>query len=213
MENINYRLWFYPYEYYYIGSPEYNRHLENYINKPIDGEIRVYKDMKEVVYVHTDITEPMAIIKYNDEFVYGFGFLQKDGYLWPIDLENYEVIDRFSFVIPEPHKPNYGTSESKDEIIAAIEEYVDLMLDDHYRYSKKWANTEVYIADFYEYEGSTGVFLILADGSIRYSPVAFEYIKGKLETYGGKGFDIEASRINEYEKYMTDAVRHYIWNP
>ncbi len=213
LEQINYRLWFYPYEYYYIGSPENNRQLENYINKPVDAEIRVYTNTENAVYIHTDIGEWLAIFKYKEGFVYCDGLIQKDGYSWPSDIENYEVIEKFSFIIPEPHKPNYGTSERKDDIIAKIDAFIEVSLEDLYEASNNWANTEVYIADFYEYQVSTQIFLFPTDGDILYFPVAFEEIKGELQIWGVKGFSIEASRIHEYEKFMSDAVRYYIWSP
>ena len=213
LEQINYRLWFYPYEYYYIGSPEDNKQLENHINKSVDAEIRLYNDREDAVYIHTDIGEWLAIFKYKQGFVYCGGLIQKDGYSWPSDIENYEVIERYSFIIPEPHKPNYGTSERKDEIIAKTEALIEAILEDSYEANEKFVNTEVYIADFYEYQEGTEIFLFFADGSIRYSPVNFEEKKGNISVYSGKGFSIEASRIQEYEKFMNDAVRHYIWNP
>lgn len=212
LEYTNYRLWFYPYEYYYIGSPEDNKELENHIKKSFDAEIRVYNDTEDAVYIHTDIGEWLAIIKYKEEFVYCDGLIQKDDYLWPGDIDNYEVIERYSLIIPEPHKPNYGTSERKNDIIAKIEAFIETRLEDFYEADDNWVNTEAYIADFYEYENSTQIFLFPTAGNIAYFPVAFEEINGEIKIIGGKGFSIEGSRIHEYEKFMSDAVRYYIWS-
>jgi hypothetical protein len=220
LEYINYRLWLYPAK---IPDNASDKNFDDYIGKSIDVEIRLYNNGSgKSVYAHTDIGQWLAVFKSSNGFVYCDGQTSKGEYGWPDDTENYTVVEKYSEVIPQPHKPNYGTSKRKDKMIAALESAVKSSCEDFYKGVEKkydeWANVEVYIADFYEYENTAYAWLCRQDGAIINFPAAFEEKNGEIKVQTITGFTM--NNINEFNEFgrflferdVDDAVRHFKCN-
>jgi hypothetical protein len=220
LEYINYRLWLYPAK---IPDNASDKNFDDYIDKPIDVEIRIYNNSSgKSVYAHTSIGQWLAVFKSNNGFVYCDGQTSKGEYGWPRDTENYRILKKYSVVIPQPHKPNYGTSQHKDKMIAALESTIKTACDDFYKgadkYYDEWVNVEVYIADFYEYEDAAYAWLCRQDGAITNFPVAFEEKNGEIKVQTITGFTmISKNEFNEFGRFLferdiSDAVKHFKCN-
>lgn len=220
LEYINYRLWLYQDKIMDVVS---DKSFDNYIGKSIDVEIRIYKtDLGESVYAHTSIGKWLAVFKSENGFVYCDGQASKGEYGWPDNTEDYTVFEKYSIVIPQPHKPNYGTSQRKDKMIAALEAAIRASCEDYYKgadqYYDEWINVDVYIADFYEYENAAHAWLCRRDGSITNFPVVFEEVNNELKIYNVKGFTMNnKSEFNEFGKFqferdISDAVKYFKCN-
>lgn len=220
LEYINYRLWLYPAK---IIEGFSDKDFDNYIGKSIDIEIRVYDNSKDSVFIHTSIGKWLAIFKAKNGFVYCDGQTSKGEFGYPSDLGNYKVVEKYSTVILQPHKPNYGKSQQKDKLIGAIEATIRASCEDYYKgadkYYDEWINVDVYIVDFYEYEVGTHAWLCRQDGSITDYPVMFEEKNGEINLQPCKGFTIDnKSQFNEFGRFqfdrdISDAVKHFKWNP
>ncbi|MDF2510669.1 MAG: hypothetical protein K0S04_535 [Herbinix sp.] len=220
LEYINYRLWLYPAK---IMDAVSEKSFDNYIGKSIDIEIRIYKtDLGESVYAQTNIGNWLAVFKSENGFVYCDGQTSEGEYGWPNNIEDYAVFEKYSIVIPQPHKPNYGSSQRMDKMITALEADIRVSLEDFYnsadRYHDEWINVEVYIADFYEYEIGAHAWLCRRDGVIVEYPVAFEEVNNEIKVQKIKGFTMNnKNEFNEFgrlqfERDIGDAVRHFKWN-
>lgn len=220
LEYINYRLWLYPAK---IQDAVSDKDLDSYINKSINVEIRVYNNSSvKSVYAHTSIGQWLAIFKYSNGFVYCEGQTSEGEYGWPKNIQNYEVIEKYSITIPEPHKPNYGNSQRKDNLIAAVESTVTSACEDFYKgydkYYDEWKNVDAYIVNFYEYEKGTHVWLCKQDGSITDFPVSFEENNNILTIQPGKGNTIKSKdEFNkfgrfQFEREINDTVKHFKCN-
>lgn len=220
LEYINYRLWLYPAK---IMDAVSDKSFDNYIGKSIDVEIRIYKtDLGESVYAHTSIGKWLAVFKSENGFVYCDGQASKGEYGWPDNIEDYAVFEKYSIVIPQPHKPNYGTSQRKDRMIAALEATIRASCEDYYKgadqYYDEWINVDIYIADFYEYESGAHAWLCRKDGVIVEYPVAFEEVNNEFKVQKIKGFTMNnKNEFNEFgrfqfERDISDAVRHFKCN-
>lgn len=221
LEYINYRLWLYPAK---IMDAVSDKSFDNYIGKSVDVEIRIYKTGSgEFVYAHTSIGKWLAVFKSENGFVYCDGQASEDEYGWPDNIEDYAVFEKYSIVIPQPHKPNYGTSERKDKMIAALEAAIKASCEDYYnstdKYHDEWINVDIYIADFYEYENGVHAWLCRQDGSITNYPVVFEEVNNEFKVQTAMLFTMNnKSEFNEFgrfqfERDISDAVRHFKWNP
>lgn len=221
LEYINYRLYFYPAK---IMDVALDKDFDNYIGKSIDVEIRIYYDgSKKSVYAHTSVGDWLAIFKNENELVYCEGQVSEgEGYGWPNDAENYKVIEKYSVIIPEPRKPNYGTSERKDKMIAAFEAKIKAACLDFYKgayeYYTEWENVDVYIVDFYEYQMGAQAWLCKQDGSITNYPVDFEENNNEFKVQSVKGYTMknkdaftEFGRF-QFERNINDAVKHFKCN-
>jgi hypothetical protein len=215
-EYINYRLWLYPAK---ILDGVSDKNFDDYIDKSVDVEIRVYKTSSgESVYAHTSIGEWLGAFKSNNGFVYCDGQASAGEYGWPNNIEDYAVVEKYSIVIPQPRKPNYGTSTRKDKMIAALESAIKASCEDYYKgadkYYDEWINVDVYIADFYEYENAAYAWLCRQDGSITNFPVVFEEVNNEFKVQAVKGFTLNnKSAFNEFgifqfERDISDAVKH-----
>lgn len=124
-EYINYRLYLYPAE---IMDGKSDKNFDDYIGKSIDAEIRIYNNerinsIKNLsVYIHTNIGEWLAVFNINRGIVYCDGQVREGESGWPVEPDNYKVVERYSLKIAEPRKPNYGMSEQKKNLIDAIQE-------------------------------------------------------------------------------------------
>ncbi|GKU76471.1 hypothetical protein [Paenibacillus sp. L3-i20] len=170
---INYRLWTAPDRVY--GNYG-NRSFEPYINQTIEVQVRVYTDDigKKSVYAHTSIDDWLILLNRKDGFVYGDGQVSEEDTHWPVG--EFNVLNEFSVLIDEPHKPNYGTSARKDKMIANAETYLKSLLCEDFvngTEGEKWIGAKVYLADFYEYEDGASAWIVRQDGSISSSPVGF----------------------------------------
>jgi|GEM_PF-1052388 len=210
LEYINYRLWLYPSIGYYSGANIF----DNYINKVVDVEIRLYNNL---VYAHTNIGEGLIVFKDKDGFIYADGQISEGDNVWPKD-KNYELVEEFSVQIPEPHKPNYGTSKRKDMMIAEAKSVVISSCEEYYQYSDKWENLDVYIMDFFEYEMGTNALICKNDNSILVFPIHFIEEKDKIEVQTSKSFTIdnldEQDEFTRYQygKQIDDAVMNFKCN-
>lgn len=220
LEYINYRLWLYPAK---ILDAVSDKDFDNYIGKSVNVEIRIYKTgIGESVYAYTSIGEWLAVFKSKNGFVYCDGQISKGEYGWPDNIDDYTVLEKYSILIPQPHKPNYGTSQSKDKMIAALESAIKASCENYYKgadkYYDEWTNVDVYISDFYEHENATHAWLCRQDGSIINYPVAFEKIDNEFRVQTIKGFTVNnKNEFNEFgrfqfEKDINDAVMHFKCN-
>ena len=212
LEHINYSLWL---NYY---TPEDEETFYNYINKPINVEIRLYTN-KNSVYTYVSELGCLISVKSNKGFIYCSDRYFKDPisgeYSWSID-ENFEVLEKYSVILPEPHKPNYGSSEYKNSIISKMESFVKNDCKSFSEYDKdKWGNIDVYISDFFEYEDGVIVLLYHQDGSITYYPINVEENNGEILFTTAKSFTVNGMNdMNEYGQYeferrKNDAVKHF----
>lgn len=215
LEYINYRLWLYPAE---IQETTSDKDFDNYIDKSIDVEIRVYNDKYEKsVYAQTNVGKWLAIFKNSNGFVYCDGQVSEDEKIYP-KSDDYQVIEKYSVKIPKPHKPNYGTSPRKDMMIALLESTIKSSCEEYYSVDKAWANVNVYIADFYEYEMAAHAWLCREDGYISNYPVKFIEENGQLKVLPLKGYAIEGKGdYREYEDFwfqrdIKDAVKNFKCN-
>lgn len=223
LEYINYRLYLYPVE---IMDSISDKQFDRYVGKSIDVEIRVYNNPQgKGVYVSTNVGEWLAVFNEKKGFIYCDGLIgkndqYKDKKIWPKNLDEYELIEKYSVVVPEARKPEYGKSERKDKMIAAFEADIKTTLLDSNtgEESPKWKNVVVYIADFYEYENGAHAWLIRQDGYIAAYPVAFEEKDGRFKVIGCKGYHMDSiNNFNEfgrfqYDRDIKDAVRQFKYN-
>lgn len=222
LEYINYRLWLYPSS---ILDGLTGKEFDSYINKSIEVEIRVYETSSgKKVYAKTNIGEWLMVFKNKNGFVYCDGQVAEgEGEEWPDNIEKYDIIETYTVNIPEPHKPNYGTSQRKDKMIATFESHIKIQLYDYYtngggNKDEEWANVEVLIADFYEYEMGAHAWFLKKDGSIVSYPVYFIEENGEFQVRGLKGYTMESKdkfgRFGRFylERDKNDAVRHFVCN-
>jgi hypothetical protein len=224
LEYINYRLWLYPSK--LIGGITTGKEFDNYVNKSIEVEIRVYEtDSGKLVCGKTNIGERLMVFRNKHDFVYCDGQIgeeeQEQGQ--PGNIEIYAVLETYTVTIPEPHKPNYGTSQRKEKMLAAFESYIKKQLYDLYNNLggpklDEWAEIEVFIADFYEYEDGAHAWFLKKDGSIESYAVYFIEANGEFQVQSLKGYTMNSKdEFNEwgrfyFERDMTDAVSHFICN-
>ncbi|NLU51918.1 MAG: hypothetical protein GXX10_03515 [Clostridiaceae bacterium] len=222
-EYINYRLYLYPAE---IMEGKSDKDFDDYIGISIDAEIRIYNNesvnrIRDLsVYIHTNIGEWLAFFKINRGIVYCDGQTSEGGTAWPVEPDNYKVVERYSLKIAEPRKPNYGMSEQKKNLIDAIQEDIMDACESFYKDTLKpeWKNVDVYIADFFEYENGAHAWLCRKDGLIINYPVHFDEMKGEIILIPGKGFTMSSiDQFNEFGRYqfekdIQDAVRHFVCN-
>ena len=215
-EYINYRMWLYPSKIKENYTPE---NFDNFINKSIDIEIRVYNtDAVKSVYGHTSIGH-LLTIKNENGFVYCNGQVREGDTMWPVG-ENYQVVEKYTYTIQSPKKPNYGASTRKDEMISKLESTVKSACESYYNEDAqpdKWTNLEVYIADFYEYEMGAWAWICRQDGTAVCFPVHFEIKNGLLEIQPAKSYEINENELSEYTKHLferdiSDAVRVFKCN-
>jgi hypothetical protein len=210
-EYMNYRMWLYPEK---VEGNYGKTKFDPYISKIIDVEVRIYQDNsgEKKVFAHTNIGEWLVIFETENGIVYGDGqVLKEDAKMWPQD--NYEVIGAFSVKVPQPHKPNYGRSPRKEKMIAAAEAYVKFFCDDASKgsESKEWINTEVYIADFYEYQELTSTWYVRQDGYVWYNPVRLVEQNTEFEAVGVKGFGMKnIYTLDKFDngRYMFESEIH-----
>lgn len=213
-EYINYRLWLYPAE---ITGDTSDKAFDNYIGKAIDVEIRLYRNEADTVYAHTDLGDWLAVFKTHNGFVYCDGQASSEDTQY-LKENDYDVIEKYSVRIPEPHKPNYGTSENKDKLIAAAESKINSACEEFNKSENGWEDVEVYIADFYEYESGLHAWLCKKDGSIVNYPLAFEENNNEITVQTVKGFSMKSKKeLNEFglfqfERDISDAVKHFKCN-
>lgn len=219
LEYINYRMWYYPSK---IEDNFSEKNFDNYIGQPMDVEIRVYNgNADETVYAHTGIGH-LLVFNSTDEFVYCDGQVSEKNPSWPKD-NNYKVMEKYQIIIPEPRKPNYGTSPRKDKMIAELESVIRSDCEEYYNYNgidgEDWGNVDVYIADFYEYEMGTHAVIVKQDGSITDYPVQFEEKEnGDIKVIKLKGYTIRnKDEMNEFGKHSferdtNDAILHFRCN-
>lgn len=220
LEYINYRLWLYPAK---IKDNISDKSFDDYINKTIFVEIRAYENLERSVYCHTSIGNWLLVFNSKSDFVYCEGQVAEGETYWP-NNNTYEIIEKYSVLIPNPHKPNYGSSSYKNKVIAAVEAKVRSACESFYKDSSTenshnaWINVNAYIADFYEYEEGTQVWLYKSDGSILCYSVAFLTEKNdikvqslKPDEYKNKDAFNEFGR-NLFDKNINDAVSHFKCN-
>lgn len=221
LEYINYRLWLYPSS---LQNVPTGKEFNDYINKSIDVEIRVYESGSgNMVCGKTNIGEWLMVFKSRNGIVYCDGQVAKGEEGWPDNIENCAVIEKYSVTIPEPHKPNYGTSQRKDKMIAAFETYIKQALYDLYNNlggekQEDWDEVEVYMADFYEYESGAYAWFLKKDGSIASYPIYFIEVNGEFQVQSLTGYTMNSKdEFGEYgrfqfERDINDAVRHFVCN-
>lgn len=221
LEYINYHLWLDPAEVFDSTSDKY---FDNYINKKIDVEIRVYNiGNDKVVYAYTNVGIWLAVFREKNGFIYCDGLINEDEELYPKE-KDYTIIENYSVTIPEPHKPEYGHSERKDKMVAAFETELKSALSNLYKnadgtFNKEWENVDVYLAEFYEYEIGTNAWICKQDGSIVSYPVIFEEKNNEISVQPVKGFTVEnkesLGRLYElhFEKNTSsDLIKHFKYN-
>lgn len=124
----------------------------------------------------------------------------------------------FPIHIEQTRKPNYGSSPQKEEMIAAADAYLDILLCEDLISGDEgdaWVGATAYLADFYEYGDSASAWVIRKDGLVYHSPVMFSMEEDEVKAAGIKGFEIEdmaSLDINdsvrfEYDLGIRDAVR------
>lgn len=219
LEYINYRMWYYPSK---IEENFSEDHFDKYIGKPMDVEIRVYNDNADKsVYAHTSIGH-LLVFDSIGEFVYCDGQVKEGSYKWPKE-NSYEVVEKYQIILPEPRKPNYGTSPRKDKMLTGFESTIRSACEEYYSYKgsdgEDWENVDVYIADFYEYEMGTHAWFVKQDGSIANFPASFEEDEnGDIKVIGLKGYtlpnkdEIIPFAKHLFEKDITDAIVHFRCN-
>lgn len=213
LEYINYRLWFYP----ALKDDPSDKDFDNYIDKSIDVEIRLYNNAEMSVYCHTNIGNWLLVFTNKDDIIYCEGQVNSDEKYWPQN-NDYQTIEQYSVVIPKPHKPNYGTSTKKNKMIDVVEAKVKSDCESFYKDDDSWKDVDVYIVDFYEYETGAHAWLCKQDGSIVSFPVVFvdENNEIKVQTvktdeYNNKDSFGEFGR-HLFERELNDAVKHFKWN-
>ncbi|WP_141502398.1 hypothetical protein [Paenibacillus luteus] len=212
----NYRLWLYPEN---VSGKWADTNFDPYIGHMIEVEVRLYTDSggNQKVYTKTSMGEWLAVIELKNGIVYCDGQVSKDESLWP--QNNYEVMGEFQIQVPQPHKPDFGSSARKDKMIAAAESYmktfcVDLLSGTEH---KKWVDAKVYIADFYEYESGVSAWLVRKDGYVWNSPMYFVEENDEFKAVGEKGFGIDKidaldkldSGRYMFEKQIDDAAKQF----
>lgn len=211
LEYINYRLWLYPAIGYNSSS---DKNFDNYINKFIDVEIRLYNNL---VYAHTNIGEWLIVFNDRNGFIYVDGQVSKGEGMWPEDNE-YKVLEMFSIQIPSPHKPNYGVSKRKDEMITSAVSVVTSTCEEYGQSSDEWKNVNVYIADFFEYEMGTHARIYKKDSSIYVLPIHFLEENDEIKVHTSKGYTIQnldeqdEFTIHQHKRYISDAVTSFECN-
>ncbi|WP_042203377.1 hypothetical protein [Paenibacillus camerounensis] len=211
-EYVNYRLWFYP-----KSVPGNSYEFDSYVGQKINAEIRLYASAPDTPYIHTDIGDWLAIFKTFNGFVYCDGIADIENSV--LSLSNYEVIDRFTLDVKHAHTPNYGVSETKEEIIKAIENNIQKITKDLLDSTDRelWEQSTVYLTNFYEYEQGVSIWFVREDHYVWQVPVSFIKINGIYETQSLKGygfdnlFDLELHDPGRYtfEKQISDAVKIY----
>ncbi len=215
-EYINYRLWLYPEE---VQDGTSDKDFDNYIGKSIDVEIRLYKEEANKVYAHTNLGDWLAVFNSHKGFIYceGQASSKDEDNQYP-KANDYAVIDKYSLEIPKPIKPNYGTSENKDKMIAVAISNIKSSCEEFYKTEKEWENVDVYIADFYEYESGLHAWLCKQDGTITNYPLMFKEKNNDITVKPVKGFNMKSKdEFNEFglfqfERDISDAVKHFKCN-
>lgn len=198
-EYMNYRLWLYP---AVVESNRSSKSFDPYIGKKIAVEVRVYVNGSgdKQLYALTSIDKRwLAEFKTKNGIVYCDGQVSQGDALWPEG--SYEVIGTFDVSVQEPHKPNYGTSERKDRMIAAALQHLNNLGDDLIsgEDGDQWTGAAYYLDDFYEYEDVLSAWLVRTDGYVWSSPLYLTEENGEFEATGMKGFGIKD--MNELDPY------------
>jgi hypothetical protein len=217
LEYINYRLWLYPIK---IMDSCSDKDFDEYVGKSIEVELRMYNTNSEkAVYAYTNVGKWLAIFRSKDGFVYCDGQVGEGEYGWPSNTDDYTVIEKYNVTIPPAHKPDYGTSKRKAKMIAALESSIKAACQDFYRgadkFYEEWADVEVYIVDFYEYEGGTHAWICSQGGAIIDFPVIFEELNDEFKVQTLKGFTLNSkNEFNQfgrfqYDRDISDSVKHF----
>ncbi|GIQ71162.1 hypothetical protein DUZ99_12010 [Xylanibacillus composti] len=199
---INDRLWFYPTE--VRGSPT-DKNFDPYIGRTLEVEVRVYDDGSgdKQVYAQTSAGEWLVRFMIQQGIVYSEGQVGPGEDHYP--QGNYMAVGSFTIEIQEAHPPNYGMSPRKEKMIIAIEETAKAVCEDLERGTESgiWSGTEVYMADFYEYEEAGALWLVRFDGYALYMPIEIVEEYNSFTTVLGKGYGLN----NVYELDQNDPGR------
>lgn len=230
LEYSNYFLWYSPLM--VDGTPKFVADIEpeehpelsdnflfgyigEYINVEIrlyddnDTEIRLYDDNSvDSVYASISAGEWLVVFREKDGFVYSPGHLHKSSQLWPEG--NYEIVEKYSVKIPEPHTPNFGTSKRKDMMVDAAVSTVKERLGES---SNGHKSEKVHIENFFEYEGVTTALIFLNNDSVLHCPINFDEDENGITAQIGKVNTMEKEHlgITSYRR-IEDAIVSFEYN-
>ncbi|WP_239614182.1 hypothetical protein [Cohnella mopanensis] len=219
-EYMNYRLWFYPSK---IKENDSYKSFDSHIGETVNVEVRLYSDGSgdKKVFAHTTIGEWLVLFGQKNNIVYADGQVGKEDTEWP--QGNFEAAGTFSMQLSEPRKPNFGTSVRKEEMIEALEDEINKVCADLLTGSERdlWIDSQVYLADFYEYESIVSVWFVRPDGYVWIHPLGLAEQDGGFSVTGVKGFsisDMNARNENDftrylYEKEIQGAIKQWICSP
>jgi hypothetical protein len=74
LEYINYRLWLYP----VLKDAPSDKSFDNYIDKSINVEIRLYNNPERSIYCYTNIGNWLLVFTNKDDIIYCEGQFNKD---------------------------------------------------------------------------------------------------------------------------------------
>jgi hypothetical protein len=213
-EYANYRLWYYP--------DEHNTHidLQSHIGKEINADMLVFESNPDHIYLRTEASESLGIIVYKDGFVYLDGFVEPENPNRLYPQGKHAKVATIKVKINEPHKPNYGTSPRKDNMIQAAERYAETLCKDFLsgEESALWENADNYILDFYEYQDIIGIWWIRKDGYASTTPVQIIENNHAFQSHGIKGYSIaDFTKHDELytseQRFIADAVKRMACRP
>lgn len=217
---VNDMMWFYPEQ---AGWSYADHNFETFIGQTIDVEARLYTDGSggDRIFAKTGLGEKLAIFVLKDGFVY------VDGQVGENDPDfgqrgSFEIVGAFSFQVEQPHKPDYGSSPRKDQMIVALEATMKKKCDDLLRGSDKddWIGSKVYIMDFYEYESFSSAWIVRPDGYAWNEPLQLVEKDDGFEANGGKGLQFDNIRtldpydVNRiaFDKGIQQSLKQFMCN-
>lgn len=109
------------------------------------------------------------------------------------EMPDHQVQDHVQDEVQEPHRPDYGNTAYKDQMLAAAVSYLRQFMNDMQRgeEAKEWIHVQGYLVNFHEYDESAYAWFLKENGEAVNIPFIFIEDNGTIRADGMKGYSLD----------------------